>query len=130
MEVEIGVGRADGGADSGTDLADVEESVAPSEQDRAGRAADVGRLAGGHPLARLFGKLWAEKPPGGAVELHFAGGETLLPDRFAPALSQQGHGVFAVRESGGTYTLTVVAWDSIVRVLVRGVGELPEEMAD
>jgi hypothetical protein len=72
----------------------------------------------------------AERPPGTAIELHLAGGETLLPERFAPALSQHSHGVFALREPAGTHTLTVVAWDSVVRIQIRGVAVLPEEMRD
>jgi hypothetical protein len=127
-ELDIGVGRADGGGESGIALPLVSEESLPAQQKEALEEPDAGHLATGHPLARLLCKLWALKPPGAAVELHLAGGETLTPDRFAPALSQQSHGVFAVEESGGTHTLTVVAWDAIVRVLVRGVGELPEEM--
>lgn len=79
-----------------------------------------------HPLAALFSRLWAEKAPAGAIELHFGDGQTLVPDHFAKALSQQRHGVFAVKERDGTHTLTVVAWDSVQRVLVRGVETLPD----
>ncbi len=83
----------------------------------------------GHPLGALFSKLWSEKPSGAVVELHFGDGETLVPDYFAEALSQDDHGVFAVKEPGGTHTLSVLAWDAIVRVMVRGVGQLPAEMS-
>jgi len=82
----------------------------------------------GHPLAELFSKLWAEKPKQSSVELHLADGETLVPVHFARTLSREGYGVFSVEESAGTHTLTVVAWDSVVRVLIRGVEELPKEM--
>jgi rRNA maturation protein Nop10 len=129
-ESEIGVGRADGAGESGMALAEAEEITEPAKRDRVWETDYVEGPAGGHPLAALFCRLWAEKSPAATVELHLAGGGTLLPDRFAPALSQQSHGVFAVEESGGTHTLTVVAWDSIVRVLVRGVAELPKEMCD
>jgi len=33
-----------------------------------------------------------------------------------------------VEDADGTYTLTAVAWESVVRVLVRGVKKLPGEM--
>jgi hypothetical protein len=82
----------------------------------------------GHPLAELFSKLWAERPKRSSVELHFADGQTLVPVHFARTLSREGYGVFTVEESAGTHTLTVVAWDSVVRVLIRGVEELPKEM--
>jgi len=92
-------------------------------------AADVSEPAdAGHPLAELFARLWAEKAPAASVELHLGNGEKLVPDRFAETLSRRNHCVFAVQEPGGTHTLTIVAWDSIVRVLVRGVTQLPEEM--
>jgi len=123
----IGVGRADGGGESGTALAEVEEIRDAALQVQTAHGPPVEQR---HPLAELFGKLWAERPAGAAVELHLAGGETLRPDRFAPALSRESHGVFAVKESNGTHTLAVVAWDAIVRVLVRGLGELPREMCD
>jgi len=82
----------------------------------------------GHPLAELFSRLWAEKPKRASVELHFADGQTLVPVHFAKTLSREGYGVFAVEEPTATHTLTVVAWDSVVRVLIRGVEELPGEM--
>ncbi len=83
-----------------------------------------------HPLAQFFDRLWTEKTGHHAVELHLCNGETLIPDRFAPELSRQSYGVFAVAEPGGTHTMTTVAWASVARVLVRGVKELPPEMGD
>ena len=123
-EQEIGVGRAGGSGESAVTLPRIDQIEGPSEENASGTGA------AGHPLAQLFSKLWAEKPQGAAVELHLSDGETLVPERFAKALSQQNHGVFAVKEPGGTHSLTVVAWESIVRVLVRGVKQLPEEMAE
>jgi len=38
--------------------------------------------------------------------------------------------VFAVAEPGGTFTLTVVAWESVVRAEVQGVKKLPKEMTE
>ena len=68
--------------------------------------------------------------PSNEGHVEAANGETLAPDRFARELSQHSHAVFAVKEPDGTHTLTAVAWESIVRVLVRGVKELPKEMSD
>ena len=114
------------------DVSDHEEVLEEIQQEISLDASAGGgsALALPHPLAGLFAKLWAQKPSGAAVELHLGDGETLVPDRFAKALSRQNHGVFAVKEPGGTHTLTVVAWDSIVRVLVRGVKQLPREMRE
>lgn len=144
-EQDLGVGRADGSAEA--------ESPAPeggpSEHDAGAEIEDFVDLEtdwseiprpipseldfsepSGHPLAQLFARLWKEKPADAAIALHLSGGETLVPDHFAEDLSQETHAVFAIKEPGKTYTLTVVAWDSIVRVLVRGVSELPKEMTD
>ena len=114
-EQEISVGRVDGAADShlGSPAVDSGPSAASS-----------------HPTAVLFGRLWAEKPAVGSVELRLPGGETLVPEQFAELLSQQSHGVFAVKEQDGTHALTAVAWDSVVRVVVHGVEKLPREMTE
>ncbi len=129
-QVEIAVGRADGGGESGISLPLLDEAGQRPDHQRDGPDPGIEPRAAAHPLAGLFCELWAEKLPGATIELHLVGGETLSPDRFAPALSQKNHGVFAVEESGGSHTLTVVAWDSVLRVLVRGLAELPEEMSD
>ena len=81
-----------------------------------------------HPLARLFDKLWEEKQHGGVVELHVRDTGTLVPDWFEHRLSQDSHGLFAVQAADGTLTLTAVAWDSVSRIVVRGVVALPEGM--
>jgi hypothetical protein len=83
-----------------------------------------------HPLCDLVSRLWAKKSPAAQVELHFANGEKLLPERFVKGMSQATHGLFAVKESDGSYTLTAVAWDCITRVSLRHLGELPEEMRE
>ena len=129
-EPDTGVGRTDVGGESSIALPLVDETGRRREFSREEEKRDIEILSRGHPLAGLFCRLWAERPPEAPVELHLVGGETLLPDRFAPALSQESHGIFAVGEPDGTYTLNVVAWDSVVRVLVRCVAELPEEMSD
>jgi DNA-directed RNA polymerase subunit RPC12/RpoP len=123
-ESGIGVGRIDGSG--GSSAVSARQGGQSGGRERT-NSEPAGR---GHPLAGLFCKLWAERPPGSAIQLHLQGGETLLPEQFAPELSQDSHGVFALREPGGTHTLTVVAWDSVVRVQIRGVAELPEEMRD
>ena len=83
-----------------------------------------------HPLAALFSRLWAERSQGVAIELHLVDGETITPDQFAVKPSQGSHGLFGVQEPDGTVTLAAVAWESICRVLVRGLKQLPEELQD
>lgn len=81
-----------------------------------------------HPLAALVGRLWAIKGQGDALEIHFADGNVLIPDEFAKQQPYNDYGVFSVRSSGGSHTLTVVAWDSVARVTLRGLEHLPEEL--
>jgi len=135
MGQEIAVGRADG-TDSGMALPQVEadEIVEPDHIEELREAEEIPDaptepVGAVHSMGGLFSKLWARKPGAGSVEMFLEGGDVLVPDRFADTLSRQSHGVFAVKESDGTYTLTVVAWDSVAKILVRGVGELPDEMS-
>ena len=116
--------------DDGPNEAEAEEDApAPTTTASPSKQADTAATAK-HPLASLFSKLWGEKPPGTTVKLYLADGETLIPNRFAESLSLQSHGVFAIVEPGGTHTLTVVAWESVVRAEVQGVKQLPGEMAE
>ena len=61
------------------------------------------------------------------VELHLSDGETIVPDRFAQAGSQGSFAMLASSDADGKHTLTAVAWDSVVRIVVRGLAQLPEE---
>jgi len=151
---QISVGRMDGGVDSGLHLEEVavqekavEESAA--EEEAAGgpilqevvdgaRDSDIWKPLGpeaapaadGPGLSAVLAELWSEKAQGAVVELHLSDGETIAPDRFSETLSGGRHGVFAVQDPDGTHTVVVVAWDSVARVLVRGVKELPEGMRE
>ncbi len=81
-----------------------------------------------HALARLVIRLWSEREHGGIVELHLAGGAILVPEWFERHLSQASHGLFATQAADGTVTMTIVPWDTITRVVVRGVVGLPDGM--
>jgi hypothetical protein len=81
-----------------------------------------------HPLADLMLRLWAEREHGGIIELHLEGGNVLLPDWFEQRLSLKSHGLFAGQAADGTVTMTVVPWDSVERVVIRGVVGLPDGM--
>lgn len=135
---QISLTSGEGGEDSNVALPGAKsQSVELAGYEEPESAAVVVDTTGGegqpaavHPMAALFSRLWAEKSPGAAVELHLSNGETITPDRFAGKLSQGSHGLFGVQESDGTQTLTAVAWESICRVLVRGLEQLPEEMQE
>lgn len=78
-----------------------------------------------HPMAELLERLWSSKAAGASLEIHLGDGKLLVPDNFSnrePKLA-----LFGVREANGSHTLTAVAWDSIERIVVRGLDRLPEE---
>jgi hypothetical protein len=121
----------------------------PSEEDLTGEAEEVAHAAESSPtpegrheasgngatpdrrsLVDLFESFWAYKEPGVTIELHLDNGKVVAPDGYAPHLSRQGHGVFMVRETNGSYTLAAIIWSSIAQVSVRGVKELPEGVFD
>ena len=81
-----------------------------------------------HPLAQLIAQLWKNKGEGQQVELYLGQGEAIGVDIFSVSLSQQTHGVFATQEDDGTYSVTTIAWDAIVRVGFRKLKQLPKGM--
>jgi len=93
------------------------------------QAKQMSQVPSGESLAKVLARLWEKRAKGAKVELHLANGEILVPDRYAEKLSGRSHGVFSVEETDGTHTLTMVAWDSVARLVVRGLKDLPGEMA-
>jgi hypothetical protein len=81
-----------------------------------------------HPLCQLLRKLWDEKNQGGVIELHLDGGAMLVPDWFDERYSRLTHGLFASQAADGTLTMTIVAWERVLRVVVRNVEGLPAGM--
>jgi hypothetical protein len=81
-----------------------------------------------HSLPQLLARLWAEREHGGVIELHLSGGAMLAPEWFDANLSSDTHGLFAAQAADGTVTMTVVPWDEVIRVVVRGVVGLPDGM--
>ncbi len=79
-----------------------------------------------HPLARLVIRLWSEREHGGIVEVHLNGGAILVPEWFDKKLSRHTHGLFAAQSADGTVTMTIVPWETVSRVVVRGVVGLPD----
>ena len=99
-------------------------SDAPAAGSLTGRTEAM--PANAHPLARLVARLWNEREHGGIVELHLTGGALLVPEWFDAKLSHDSHGLFAVQAADGSVTMTIVPWDSVQRVVVRGVIGLPD----
>ena len=117
---EMGAFEENPGADARPGVEEILAAVRTSGSGRLGSAGGAGSLG------KLFCELWARKSAEAVIELHLSGDEKIVPDRFSPKLSQGSHGVFLVDETDGTHTLAVVAWESIERLLVRGMKDLPE----
>lgn len=82
-----------------------------------------------NPTAQLVARLWLERAHEGVVEIHLAGGAVpILPEWYEPRWSRGTHGLFASQAADGTVTLTAVAWDSVQKIVVRGVKGLPDGM--
>jgi hypothetical protein len=79
-----------------------------------------------HPMARLFATLWTEREHGGIVEIHLENRESIVPDWWARGLSRGNCGVFALQTADGTYSIETVSWDSVKRISVRRIAELPD----
>lgn len=76
-------------------------------------------------LGALFLQLWKYRAQGIAIELHLGEGRVLVPSGFAVESAGTTHGLFTVGEPNGAVTLTVVKWDTIERINVRGLFHLP-----
>jgi hypothetical protein len=83
-----------------------------------------------HPMAEIFLHLWQRRVPGTLVELYLKGGEILTPDWYASRLSQDNYALFGLHDTDGSYSLLAVNWDSVDRIAVRGMEELPQGLFD
>ena len=78
--------------------------------------------------AESLQRLWSAAPAGRAVEIHLRDGTKLSPERFLKNASGPDFAVFAAHEPDGTTTVTAVAWEAILRVVVGGLSELPPSL--
>ena len=84
--------------------------------------------AGVHALAGIFSLLWKQREQGGTIEMQLKEGELLTPDFYSPDLSLATHGVFATKGKDGSFTITSVPWDAVMRVSLRKTEELPPDL--
>ncbi|MDZ4818950.1 MAG: hypothetical protein SGJ20_08265 [Planctomycetota bacterium] len=118
--------RSDTGSDAGRSVRPFSQSS--TGQESGGYYESDNYRGPRHPLAELVTRLWVEREHGGVIELYLSGGVMLAPDWFDENLSRQTHGLFATHAADGTVTMTVVPWETITRVVVRGVVGLPDGM--
>jgi hypothetical protein len=119
IEQEIGRGRADGR----------EESQIGTRATPSGAAAD--RSAAATTTGEMFAGLWKMRPQGATIELRLRSGETIVPQQFlARASAESRHGVFTTAEAESKVSLVVVPWEAVDRMTVRGLSEVPKELAE
>jgi len=90
--------------------------------------AAVAGDGGDNPTAVLVARLWAEREHGGVIELHLEGGSVILPEWYDANWSRGTHGLFASLATDGSVTLTAVAWETVRKVVVRQLKEVPNDM--
>lgn len=122
------------------DLFEVREDGGPASATEPGAAGGPGQAIldlpsganrgapGIHPLAALFSELWAVRGEGSRVEVHLESGSVLLPDGYLKSHSQQDYAVLVTRDPDGCSTITVVPWNSISRIIMRAVKQVPGEV--
>ncbi len=123
--VSRALGRSGKVAGSSGKETPVRSASGPTQSASPGAATNPGEL---HPLSSFVARLWEEREHGGIIELHLSGGAVLVPQWFEENLSRGSHGLFAAQAADGTVTMTVVPWDEVTRVIVRGVVGLPDGM--
>ena len=75
----------------------------------------------------LFGWLWSQRDARSTVDLRLRSGEVFRPAWYAPSMSDSQIGVFGVAAENGSYGVTVVRWELVERIDVRGCDQLPAE---
>jgi hypothetical protein len=95
----------------------------------AGIPAAAGYVAAGvHPLATLFVELWAARDEGSRVEVHLESGSIIAPDGYMKSHSMRDHAVLVSKDPDGRSTVTIVPWNSIARIILRALKEVPGEV--
>jgi hypothetical protein len=112
------------------ELSPAEEDEPPAKSSLFNFDVDADDEPEGSSRSEFFERLWGYKARGATIELYLEGGTMLIPDGFATDLSKRDEGVFVVKESDGTFTIAVVAWQSITHMAVRGLEQLPEGVFD
>jgi hypothetical protein len=130
--------------EDGAPLEDAEQDALPPSTPTA-EAIDFSRLfpgeaaeeSGEYParppvgaagLGFIVSRLWERRSEASELEIFLAEGEIVAPDYYSECLSTSDYGVFAVQEGDGTYAVTVIPWNTVRRVGMRRIEELPGEL--
>lgn len=105
------------GGEAGEEVveATIEEAVAPPPPGPTG-------------LGYIVGRLWERRTDDTELEIFLGEGEIVAPDFYSEVLSSSDYGVFATQEGDGSFAVTVIPWNTVRRVGMRRIGELPEQL--
>jgi hypothetical protein len=95
--------------------ATVEDAVAPPPPGPTG-------------LGYIVGRLWERRTEQTELEIFLGEGEIVAPDFYSEVLSSSDYGVFAIQEGDGSFAVTVIPWNTVRRIGMRRIGDLPESL--
>jgi hypothetical protein len=78
-----------------------------------------------HPLSSVLTRLCASSNSERVLIIHVKDGETFRANYYAPNLSYAGFAVFGSNQNGNGYEIVAVPWESIERVDLNNLDELP-----
>lgn len=76
-------------------------------------------------LATYVDWLWERRDANCVLELFLEDGNILRPELYSPELSDREFGVFCVQDDIGTYTMNIVRWSKVARLLMRNMRDIP-----
>ena len=80
-------------------------------------------------MQQHFEWLWSQRGNGiEELEVHLSDGNMFTPDYYFESSSSDECGVFATEEHMDAFELNIIRWESISRILVRNLTELPGEL--
>jgi hypothetical protein len=113
----------------------IEATRADFNRGLGGRAEDTGNdmesmrpPSGASGLGFIVARLWERRTEQSELEIFLSEGEILAPDYYSKSLSTSDYGVFAVQEGDGSFAVTVIPWNTVRRMGLRRMGELPGEL--
>jgi len=84
--------------------------------------------AGPPGLGYIVARLWEQRTEGSELEIFLSEGEILAPDFYSEPLSTSDYGVFAIQESDGSFAVSVIPWNTVRRVGLRRMADLPGDL--
>ncbi len=83
--------------------------------------------AGNHALQQLLAVFQQHGNSTMTLDLHLKDGQTIHAGKLSPALSQFGFAVCADLQAEETPVVSIVRWEDVCRVTIRGIEQLPPE---